>query len=125
LTRYRTIDIAREAGIHVNTVRLYEEIGLISVAPRAVNGYRLFSEKHLYQTKLARLILQGIWPGKTIRNSGMKIVNAMKEWDLSAAKQYAGDYIKSINEEREKIPINKIIGFGGDVNTLQEQIGHS
>lgn len=102
LTHYRTIDIAREAGIHVNTVRLYEEIGLISTAPRATNGYRIFSEKHLYQTKIARLIFHGIWPGKTIRISGMKIVNAMKEWDLNAAHQYSGSYIKTINDERQK-----------------------
>jgi len=102
LTRYRTIDIAREAGIHVNTVRLYEEIGLISATPRATNGYRIFSEKHLYQTKIARLILQGIWPGKVIRSSGMKIISAMKEWDLNAAHQYADSYIKTINEERQK-----------------------
>jgi len=102
LALYRTIDIAREAGVHVNTVRLYEEIGLISSVPRAANGYRIFSEKHLYQTKIARLIHQGIWPGKNIRISGMKIINAMKEWDLNVAHQYAGDYINTINEEREK-----------------------
>jgi len=102
LTRYRTIDIAREAGVHVNTVRLYEEIGLISGAPRATNGYRIFSEKHLYQTKIARLIVQGIWPGKVIRNSGMKIISAMKGWDLNAAHQYADSYIKTINKERQK-----------------------
>jgi len=102
LTHYRTIDIAREAEVHVNTVRLYEEIGLISTVPRAANGYRIFSEKHLYQTKIARLIHHGIWPGKTIRISGMKIVNAMKEWDLNAAYQYASDYVNTINEEQEK-----------------------
>jgi DNA-binding transcriptional MerR regulator len=102
LAHYRTIDIAREVGIHVNTVRLYEQIGFISTAPRTVSGYRIFSEKHLYQTKIARLILHGTWPGKTIRNSGMRIVISMKEWDLNAAYQYAGEYIKTINEEREK-----------------------
>lgn len=102
LTDYRTIDIARETGVHVNTVRLYEEIGLISTVPRAANGYRIFSEKHLYQTKITRLIYHGIWPGKIIRISGMKIVNAMKEWDLNAAYRYADDYIKTINEEQEK-----------------------
>jgi len=89
-------------GIHVNTVRLYEQIGLISVVPRADNGYRIFSTKHLYQIKIARLIVHGTWPGKTIRDSGMKIVSSMKEWDLNAVHQYVLDYIKTINEEREK-----------------------
>lgn len=102
LTHYTTIDIAREVGIHVNTVRLYEQIGLISAVPRADNGYRIFSTKHLHQIKIARLIAHGTWPGKTIRNSGMKIVSSMKEWDLNAAHQYVLDYIKTITEEREK-----------------------
>jgi DNA-binding transcriptional MerR regulator len=102
LTQYRTIDIARELGIHVNTVRLYEQIGLISDAPRTAKGYRIFSEKHLYQIKIARLIVHGIWPGKTIRRSCMKIVSAMKEWDLNAAYQYVRDYIETINEEYNK-----------------------
>lgn len=117
LTRYRTIDIARESGVHVNTVRLYEQIGLISVAPKADNGYRIFSKKHLYQTKIARLIVHGIWPGKTIRNSGMKIVNAMKEWDLNAAHQYTLDYIKTINEEREKalVAIETLENWGNSI----------
>jgi DNA-binding transcriptional MerR regulator len=117
LTSYRTIDIAREAGVHVNTVRLYEQIGLISVAPRTANGYRIFSEKHLYQTKIARLIVHGIWPGKPIRKSGMKIVSAMKEWDLIAAHLYARDYIKAINEERKKalVAIETLENWGNSI----------
>lgn len=102
MTHYRTIDIARKMGIHVNTVRLYERIGLISVAPRTAKDYRIFSEKHLYQIKIAKLILNGIWPGKTIRSSGMKIVSTMKEWDLEAAYLYIHKYIETINKEYEK-----------------------
>lgn len=114
---YRTIDIAREAEVHVNTVRLYEAIGLISAVPRATNGYRIFSEKHLYQTKIVRLIHHGIWPGKTIRNSGMKIISAMKEWDLNSVHKYAGDYIKTINEERQKAldAINTLENWGKNI----------
>ncbi|MHB1484131.1 MAG: MerR family transcriptional regulator [Saccharofermentanales bacterium] len=102
MTRYRTIDIACELGIHVNTVRLYEQLGLISVAPRTAKGYRIFSEKHLYQIKIARLIVHGIWPGKIIRDSGMKIVSAMLEKDLKMAYLHAYKYIETINEEYSK-----------------------
>ncbi|MCM1989503.1 MerR family transcriptional regulator [Oceanirhabdus seepicola] len=117
MTSYRTIDIAREVGIHVNTVRLYEQIGFISVAPRSANGYRIFSDKHLYQTKIARLIVHGKWPGKPIRNSGMKIVRAMKEWDLIGAHQYARDYVKAINEEQEKalVAIKTLENWGNNI----------
>lgn len=102
MVRYRTIDIAREAGVHVNTVRLYEQIGLISKPPRTAKGYRVFSEKHLYQTKISRLLVHGMWPGKTIRSAGMLIVYALLEWDLSLAYERARRYIETINAERER-----------------------
>ena len=36
---YKTVDIARMFGIHVNTVRLYEKYGLIPKPRRSENGY--------------------------------------------------------------------------------------
>lgn len=35
-------DLAKRAGCSVPTVRYYEEIGLISPAPRAANGRRIY-----------------------------------------------------------------------------------
>lgn len=40
MNTYKTIDIARIIGIHVNTVRLYEKCGLIPKPERLGNGYR-------------------------------------------------------------------------------------
>ena len=39
MNTYKTIDIARIIGIHVNTVRLYEKCGLIPKPERLGNGY--------------------------------------------------------------------------------------
>ncbi len=53
----KTSDIAREIGVHPNTVRLYEERGYISSVPRAENGYRRFTSRHLEEMRLAHLAL--------------------------------------------------------------------
>ena len=44
-------------GVHVNTVRLYESYGLIPVPQRLPNGYRVFTDRHVEQFKLARAAL--------------------------------------------------------------------
>ena len=46
---YKTGEVARIIGIHSNTVRLYEELGLIPVVKRQPNGYRVFTDFHIDQ----------------------------------------------------------------------------
>lgn len=58
MNTYKTIDVARIFGIHVNTVRLYEKYGLIPKPERRSNGYRIFTDIHIEQFRLARAALQ-------------------------------------------------------------------
>lgn len=44
MKQYKTIDIARRIGIHVNTVWLYEKCALIPKPERLPNGYRVFTD---------------------------------------------------------------------------------
>ena len=37
-----TRDLAREAGVNIETIRYYERLGLISEPPRTESGYRIF-----------------------------------------------------------------------------------
>lgn len=55
--------IAAAVRCHPNTVRLYEKWGYLQPVPRGRNGYRLYSEKHLRQMRLARTALPGPYPG--------------------------------------------------------------
>jgi len=57
--RYTTSQIARGAGVHPNTVRMYERIGLLAPISRTDGGYRSFSEQDLAQMKVARLAVGG------------------------------------------------------------------
>ena len=58
MSTYRTTQVAKSIGIHPNTVRLYEELGLISKPMRRDNGYRIFTDFHIEQLKLARTDFQ-------------------------------------------------------------------
>ena len=58
ITTYSTSQIAKRAGLHSNTVRLYEEWGLIQKPERKKNGYRVFTDVHIKQFELARKALQ-------------------------------------------------------------------
>ena len=58
MNTYRTSEIAEIIGVHPNTVRLYEELGLIPKPGRLPNGYRVFTELHIEQFRLARLAFQ-------------------------------------------------------------------
>ena len=62
---YSTAQVAREVGVHPNTVRMYEVWGFLPPIPRAPNGYRLYTEFHIDQMCLARKALHGGWPGRT------------------------------------------------------------
>jgi DNA-binding transcriptional MerR regulator len=96
---YRTIDLARAAGVHPNTVRLYEKIGFISPAPRAANGYRLYGEKHLYQIRICRCIFDHAWVGRELRRVSLRIIGAMLTWELHEAAGFAREYLALIQNE--------------------------
>ena len=87
-----TSQIAREIGIHPNTVRLYETWGLIPPVPRKPNGYREFNDQHLACLKLARLVYNVEYPGRTLRATGHAIIEEAVQGDWMAAKEKAQEH---------------------------------
>lgn len=45
-------ELAKRIGITTRTVRYYEEMGLLVGVIRATNGYRIYTQEHLYQLRL-------------------------------------------------------------------------
>jgi len=72
----KTSDIAKAAGIHPNTVRLYEEWGLLPPVPRSPAGYRLFTQEHLDQVRLVRLIFKCTMLGRDIKQNAYNVIYA-------------------------------------------------
>ena len=44
---YKTSEVAAFIGIHPNTVRFYEEWGLIAKPERDKNGYRVYTDEDI------------------------------------------------------------------------------
>lgn len=99
---YKTSDIARKTNIHPNTVRFYERLGLIAAVPREKNRYRVFDDRHLTQIKVLRCIYLDDWPGEAIRKASLHLMEALKAWDLPAARRCTQAYQKTIAAETEK-----------------------
>lgn len=50
--------VARAAGVSVDTVRHYERIGVLKAAPRSDAGYRLYSHESIDRVRLVRSAVQ-------------------------------------------------------------------
>lgn len=96
---YSTSRIAKRVGLHPNTVRLYEEWGLIQKPERKKNGYRVYNDIHVKQFELARKALQ-----IEVLQAGLRsrIVNAVKlsaQYRFDEAIELAREYIRTAEQE--------------------------
>jgi DNA-binding transcriptional MerR regulator len=94
---YRTSQVAAAVGVHPNTVRLYEAWGLLPPVPRSPSGYRLFTQAHLDQMRLARLALRWPYPGGKEPVTELVTSAAAGEW--SRAVELAHRYLANIHAE--------------------------
>jgi DNA-binding transcriptional MerR regulator len=94
----KTSDIAKTLGVHVNTVRLYEEEGFLPPIPRSTNGYREYSPMHLEQAKLVRLTLH--WPYLGDKELLFRLLRSAAEGNLGTALELAFQYLGYIRMER-------------------------
>ena len=43
----RRVDLSRETGCNIETIRYYEKIGILPAPPRGENGYRQYDQAHV------------------------------------------------------------------------------
>lgn len=98
----RTIDIARAAGVHPNTIRLYEELGFLPRPERGPNGYRLYTEVHRKQALLIRNLKHCTWLGGKIRRTALALLQATADGDTQAALPMARELLHLVQEERTR-----------------------
>jgi DNA-binding transcriptional MerR regulator len=97
---YRTSEVAKIIGIHPNTVRLYEEMGLISKPERMKNGYRVFNDCHIEQFRLARIALQVEVLQNGLRKMAIDIIKTSANGNLEKAENIAEQYLNQIKSEQ-------------------------
>ena len=96
-----TSTIANYAGVHPNTVRLYEKWGYISPVPRAANGYRQYTPLHQQQMIIARLAFRQEFIQNNLRKRATKIVRLSGKEHFSEALNEAGNYLQHLHDEHQ------------------------
>ena len=99
MNTYKTSEVAKLIGIHPNTVRLYENAGLISKPERQSNGYRIFTDLNIEQFRLARLAFQMEVLQNGLRKA-VRIVKTAASCDFPRALVLAEEYLAQIRKEQ-------------------------
>lgn len=117
---YTTSEIARRIGIHPNTVRLYEALALIQRPERRQNGYRVYTELHLAQFRLARTALKAEVLQNGLRKKAIDIIKLSASCDFAGAIRLTESYIQQIGAERisaeDAITMTEQLLSGGSVD---------
>jgi len=102
LQYYKTSEVAKAAGVHPNTVRLYEALGLLQPVRRGNNNYRLYTLSHMEQMRLARIALKSACVEGNIRKLAISIIKTAAKGTLKLALEEAYDYLTHIKNEQIK-----------------------
>lgn len=100
MNTYKTSEVAEMIGIHPNTVRLYEKLELIPKAQRLANGYRVFTDFHVAQLRLARVAFQIEVLQNGLRKKVVDIVKVSATGDFDSARRLTEEYLKQLRRER-------------------------
>ena len=98
---YSTSEVAKLIGIHPNTVRLYEELNLISKPERKSNGYRVFTQQHIEQFRVARLAFEVEVLQSGLRKQAVTIIKTSAENNFSEAIKLTQDYLEQVRGEKQ------------------------
>jgi len=113
MSTYTTTDVAKIIGIHPNTVRMYEKWGLIPLAERKSNGYRIFTDFHIEQLRFVRIAFQIEVLQNGLRNKVVEAIKLSSKRDFDKALMFVEEYRSQIQREQrnaeESIDIAKQI----------------
>lgn len=127
MATYKTAEVAAMIGVHPNTVRLYEKMKLIPKPERLSNGYRVFTDFHIWQCKLIRLAFQVEVLQNGLRKKIVRMVTVSAAGEFDTAIILTEEYLKQLRQERRNaeeaikilgLPIENVllpVGFMGAV----------
>lgn len=101
MNTYTTSQVAAMIGIHPNTVRLYEEWGIIPRPERKSNGYRIFTDFHIEQIRLARTAFQIEILQNGLRKKIFQMVKLSAAGKFDQALTLTETYVSGLCQERD------------------------
>lgn len=119
IKEYSTSQIATIVGVHPNTVRMYEEWGLLQKPKRKQNGYRIFTDVHIDQFQLAKIGLKSVVLQGGLRNKMIETIKLSADWKFEEAIHCIQEYLAITDKEsanaREAVAIvNALIADNED-----------
>lgn len=97
-SKVRGVDLARSAGLSVQQIRNYVDLGLLPPTRRADNGYRVFTSQHEQALAVARILLDGYgW------HTAVAVMNAVHSGDPSRALAAVDRSHANLDQERTAI----------------------
>lgn len=100
MKKYLTAEVAKIIGIHPNTVRFYEKMGLIPKPERRANGYRIYTDIHIEQLKLARTALQVEVLQGGLRKKAIEIIKTSAVGEYEQAECFTQEYLHMLSTEQ-------------------------
>lgn len=126
---YKTHEVAQIIGIHVNTVRLYEKCKLIPKPERLSNGYRVFTDLHIEQFRMARAVLKVEVLQNGLRKQAIDIIKISALGHFEDAREMAECYLQQLDMERnraeEAVEIAQKILTGHDEDIPEKKLNLS
>jgi DNA-binding transcriptional MerR regulator len=99
----RTSEMAKAARVHPNTVRLYEQWGLLPPAERnPFNNYRRFTQRHLDQILLVRQALRFTWLNEEAHQLTYELISQGVQDNLGGALELAYRLLSQVQAERSQ-----------------------
>jgi DNA-binding transcriptional MerR regulator len=124
---YQTNQVAKLIGVHPNTVRLYEKLGLITKANRMDNGYRSFTQLQLDQFQLARTAFQIEILQNGLRKKVVEIVKLSASCEFEQAMEETKNYISLLQKERDQAKeavnlVEELLKEQGNLESIKEEM---
>lgn len=99
MNTYSTSQIAKIVGVHPNTVRMYEEWGLLQIPKRKSNGYRIFTDIHIDQIKLIKKAYQVEVLQAGLRKRMTDAVKFSAQYKFDEAIHLVTEYVEIVSRE--------------------------
>lgn len=93
----KTGDLAKSAGVNIETIRYYERLGLISEPSRTESGYRNFSSEVTQRIKFIKRSQELGFTLAEIRN--LLVLTDNEDFTCEEIQQYATQKVKEIDSK--------------------------
>ena len=117
--------LAKLVGCNLETIRYYEQIGLLPSPVRGDNGYRLYNDEHVRRLQFIQRAKQLGFSGDAIKNL-MKITNDTASFTRAEVKSLTETHIADISRKIKDLQRlqTTLVSLSSDCDGANESAEH-